>query len=314
MRSALVYDHDVDPSQPNNAHSFAVEMVGSNKRVLEVGCAAGHVTRILASRGCEVTGIEVDPSAARSAEEHAHEVLVADLDVDDYMAKLEDQVFDVVLLGDVLEHLRDPLSAMRSFTKLVEPHGYIVASLPNVAHVDVRLALFQGRFQYGDWGLLDRTHLRFFTRASGEQLLRDAGLLPVEVRRVFVPAFASEIPVDREAIETHVLDEVLRDPEAETYQFVWRAVPDNGVAVTRELSARCQELDDEFQAVRIRMGVAEAAASATAERNAELEWYCETLEEEVRALRDEIEAINNTKLMRHTRRLREVYRDRVLRD
>ncbi len=314
MRSAQIYENTVDPSQPNNAHSFAVDMVGANKRVLEVGCAAGHVTRILASRGCDVTGIEVDPSAARSAAEHASEVLVADLDVDDYMAKLEDQTFDVVLLGDVLEHLRDPLSAMRSFMKLVEPHGYIVASLPNVAHVDVRLALFQGRFQYGEWGLLDRTHLRFFTRASGEQLLRDAGLLPVEVRRVFVPAFASEIPVDREAIETHVLDEVLRDPEAETYQFVWRAIPDNGAAVTRALATRCQELDDEFQAVRIRIGVAEATASATAERNAELEWYCETLEAEVRALRNEIVAINNTKLMRHTRRLREVYRERVLRD
>ena len=131
---------------------------------------------------------------------------------------------------------------------------------------------------------------------------------------MFVPAFASEIPVDREAIEPHILDEVLHDPEAETYQFVWRAVPDNGVAVTRELAARCQELDDEFQAVRIRVGVAEATASATVERNAELEWYCETLEAEVRALRDEVAAINNTKIMRSTRRLREVYRARVLRD
>ena len=171
-------------------------------------------------------------SAARAAEEYASDVLVVDLDVDDYMDKLVDQSFDVVLLGDVLEHLRDPLSAMRSFMRLVEPHGYVVASLPNVAHVDVRLALLQGRFQYGEWGLLDRTHLRFFTRASGEQLLRDAGLLPVEVRRVFVPAFGSEIPVDRSEIEIRLLDEVLRDPEAETYQFVWRAVPDNGSTLT----------------------------------------------------------------------------------
>jgi 2-polyprenyl-3-methyl-5-hydroxy-6-metoxy-1,4-benzoquinol methylase len=313
LRSALVYDNDVDPSQPNNAHSFAVDMVGSNKRVLEVGCAAGHVTRILASRGCDVTGIEVDASAARSAEEHAREVLVADLDVDDYMAKLEDQVFDVVLLGDVLEHLRDPLHAMRSFKKLVEPHGYIVASLPNIAHVDVRLALLQGRFQYGDWGLLDRTHLRFFTRTSGEQLLRDAGLLPVEVRRVFVPAFESEIPVDRSAVETGVLDGVLRDPEAETYQFVWRAIPDNGVAATRELATRCQYLDDELQKARIHIGFADAAAFEVADRCLELEGQRIALESEVQALRDEIVAIENTKLMRHTRRLRAVYRERVLR-
>ena len=204
-RSARVYDQTVNPDAPNNAHSFMLGMIGHAKRVIEFGCGTGHVTKVMHERGCRVTGLEIDPEAAQQAERYAERVLVVDLDLDDFAAKLSGEEFDVALFGDVLEHVRDPLALLRSARPLLRDGGYVVVSVPNIADIDVRLALLNGRFDYGDWGLLDQTHLRFFTRESFERLVREAGFRMVELRRVIVPAFASEVAVSRETVNVEVL-------------------------------------------------------------------------------------------------------------
>jgi 2-polyprenyl-3-methyl-5-hydroxy-6-metoxy-1,4-benzoquinol methylase len=100
----------VDPTAPNNAHAFALEMVGSNKRVLELGPAAGAFTKALADQGCRVVGIEVDADAAAAVEPLAERIIVGDLSDPAVVASADDdERYDVVVGGDVLEHLRDPL-------------------------------------------------------------------------------------------------------------------------------------------------------------------------------------------------------------
>ena len=150
-------------------------------------------------------------------------MIVADLNDEGALDGLEPG-FDVVLAGDVLEHLVAPEPVLRRAARLLRPGGRVVVSLPNVAHVDVRLSLLQGRWNYRPWGLLDRTHLRFFTREGIEALVEQAGLVITEVSRVRVPAFESELAVVRDSVPTAVVDHVLADPEAETYQFVFAAV------------------------------------------------------------------------------------------
>jgi 2-polyprenyl-3-methyl-5-hydroxy-6-metoxy-1,4-benzoquinol methylase len=156
------YEAAVDPAATNSAHAFMAQMVGGNKRVLELGAASGHMTRALCAQGCTVTAVEYDPEAARDLKGHAAEVIVGDLNSATVLDQLRPE-FDVVLAGDVLEHLLDPQAVLDRVTRLLTPGGRVVVSLPHVGHVDVRLALLQGRWDYHPSGLLDATHIRFFT-------------------------------------------------------------------------------------------------------------------------------------------------------
>jgi 2-polyprenyl-3-methyl-5-hydroxy-6-metoxy-1,4-benzoquinol methylase len=256
---------DVDTSRENNAHTYALDMVGFNKRVLELGPAAGHVTRALVRQGCTVTGIEIDPEAAAGIAGVA-DCIVGDLSDPSVIAKAgEERKFDVVLAGDVLEHLADPLSTLSACRDVLLPGGFIVISLPNVAHADVALSLMRGKFAYRDNGLLDRTHLRFFTVASIGDLLTHAGFLAIETRRVVMPVFSTELKLDRGAFEPAVVEEALRHDEAETYQFVVKAVPDDGDYEISRLAARAIEADDELHRERSKRLVVESQLAALEE-------------------------------------------------
>jgi SAM-dependent methyltransferase len=164
--------------------------VPDGARVLDVGCATGYLAAELARRGCRVTGVEADPLAAERARAHCEAVVVGDVEDDacrgELAALAAPAPFDVVLCGDVLEHLRDPWSALAAVAALAAPGGTVVLSVPNVAHWTGRRALARGRFPYAEHGLFDRTHLRFFTRASARDLAERAGLRVVRER--FAPA------------------------------------------------------------------------------------------------------------------------------
>lgn len=219
------YREVVDPAATNSAHAMAIRMVGHDRRVLEVGCSVGHVTEHLVANGNDVVGVEIDPAAADEARRFATEVHVADLD-----RTLLDEIaagpFDVVVFGDVLEHLRDPSAALDAARRLLTDHGHVVVSIPNVAHADMRLMLLEGRWEYQEHGLLDETHLRFFTRAGLRDLLARSGLVATEVDRVVIPMFATNLPVTPELYGESVRRFVSCDPEALTFQFVVTARPD----------------------------------------------------------------------------------------
>ncbi len=259
---AFIYEQVVDPEADNNAHAFTLGMVGFNKAVLEFGCASGHVTKALVDRGCRVVGVEVDPEAARAAEAWAEEVVVGHVEQDDVWDHLSAEKFDAVMFGDVLEHLSDPLTTLRTAVRFISPSGFVVMSVPNIAHGDVRLSLLQGSFEYRETGLLDRTHLHFFTKDSLVDLCRQAGLAVVDIQRVVIPLFQSEIGLIRDDFDQVTIDKVLEDPEAESYQFVVKAVLDNGDQALATLSERIMELSDqvhrhEVEAALVRMELRE---------------------------------------------------------
>lgn len=233
----MEYDATVDLATRNNSHTLTVELVGRDKKVLEIGPSTGYVSRVLVANGCRVTGIELDPEAAAKAEEACERVVVGDVESMDLEGELGDETFDVALFGDVLEHLKDPLRVLERVRPFLRPGGYVVASIPNVAHGSVRLALMQGRFRYEPKGLLDDTHLRFFTRESVEGLFADAGFSITDLERTRLGVFDTEVEVDREAVPEGALERILADPEAETYQFVVRAYPAESAGVAPRLRA-----------------------------------------------------------------------------
>jgi 2-polyprenyl-3-methyl-5-hydroxy-6-metoxy-1,4-benzoquinol methylase len=154
--------------------------------VLELGCSEGHHGRLLLRRGRATSVVGVDlyvPSD--KASEHLSRFIRSD--VVTWLNECS-ETFNTVLALDILEHLEDPWTALSSISTILEPGGTVVASIPNIRFWKViGDLLVKGRFDYQDQGILDRTHLRFFTRRSILQLFKHAGLTEVEVLRLRYP-------------------------------------------------------------------------------------------------------------------------------
>lgn len=166
-----VYDQFI-PS-PWGSHMKCVQLVGSNKKVLDVGCATGLVAQRLKENGCEVTGIESDPNQAELAQRYCGKVFVGDIEELDL--PLTPSSFDVLLMADVLEHLKDPLKTLSKLSQFLAEDGFILVSLPNVAYFYIRLKLLIGQFDYQERGIMDKSHLGFFTLKTAKRLVVDAG-------------------------------------------------------------------------------------------------------------------------------------------
>lgn len=182
--STLKYDFTPDLDNPSNVHHIQFAMIPANSVVLDVGCHTGILGATLTSKkSAKVIGLDTDRAALAVARTRLEDAIELDLEAPGWELQLQHAGlpgFDVVLFGDVLEHTRDPHAILLATKKLLKPDGRIVVSIPNVAHWRVRLGLLRGRFTYTDSGILDRTHLRFFTHASGRQLLQQAGYKIVE--------------------------------------------------------------------------------------------------------------------------------------
>ena len=240
------YHASIDPEVENNSHSAVLRMIGFNKRVLEAGCASGHVSEVLQSRGCRVVGIEIDAEVARAAEPWVERVVIGNFDDGALWGELAGEEFDAVLFGDVLEHLKNPLDALREAVQHLVPTGMVVISVPNITHADVKIAMIKGQFPYADSGLLDRTHIHFFTKESLARLLQEAGLVATEFFRVSVPVFSTELGVGRDDVDAHVLEALLSDRDAETYQFIVKAVRDDGAKSLEDLSGGLLAMADQL--------------------------------------------------------------------
>ena len=173
---------------PFSSHSLILAKVGDGygRRLLDVGSAQGVLAERFTQRGFEVTCIEGDSQLAALAQSRCHKVICVDLEGP--LPQLEGQ-FDVIVYGDILEHLKNPLEVFRGLNEYLAPGGTVVVSVPNIAHLFVRLSLLVGRFEYMERGILDRTHLRFFTLASFRRFLLQAGVAAVEICATPVPLY-----------------------------------------------------------------------------------------------------------------------------
>jgi SAM-dependent methyltransferase len=250
---------------PGSTHNLVLGLVEPGARVLEVGCATGYMSKALRDRlGATVIGVELDAEAARLAEEHCERVLAGDAEELDLEAELGGERFDAILFADVLEHLRDPGVLLRRVRPFVAEGGAVVASIPNVAHAAVRLALLAGSFRYRPQGLLDEGHLRFFTREGVQDLFEGAGYTITHWLRQRLEVDETEIPVPR-SLPEEARAWATGDSEATTYQFVVRAVPAEEAAQLSALRAELDAVQAELDGLRPLAGEAEALRAELAE-------------------------------------------------
>ncbi len=159
---------------------------GQSYHVLDVGCAAGFLHHFLPSPYFHLIGVERDPNLVDQARRHYQEVYQADLN-QELALPLQHQP-DCIVLADVLEHLSDPQSVLEHLLRqYAKPGTLIVVSLPNIAHLYIRLSLLFGRFNYTDRGILDRTHLRFYTLQTARQLCETCGIRVTSLQATPLP-------------------------------------------------------------------------------------------------------------------------------
>jgi 2-polyprenyl-3-methyl-5-hydroxy-6-metoxy-1,4-benzoquinol methylase len=168
----MKYDRRIS-LDPHSEDQILLSILGTGQSVLELGCHTGHFSTAAIANGNVVVGVDIDARAVETARQSGIDATVIDLDLPDVLP--QDGRFDVVLMANVLEHLHDPARLVRDAASAVHKTGRLLVSVPNVAHYTVRLALLRGRFDYTRVGILDETHLRFYTRKTLRRLLEDNG-------------------------------------------------------------------------------------------------------------------------------------------
>lgn len=215
------YDHELDMMSENSA-ALVLKEISTGAKVLELGPATGYMTRYMKEQlNCSVYCIEYDPDSAEQASEYSEKMIVSDLeDFSVWTKQLTDEKFDYILCVDVLEHLRDPHRVLKEVVKYLKEEGSVISSIPNISHNAVIMNLLQGEFKYNQLGLLDNTHVKFFTKKSIIDLMSEAGLEIVEMKATKARPEETEFHKRYEEFPESVQDYLLSNPEGHAYQYI----------------------------------------------------------------------------------------------
>jgi 2-polyprenyl-3-methyl-5-hydroxy-6-metoxy-1,4-benzoquinol methylase len=158
----------------NNSWSQVFELVDPDKTVLDIGCSSGNFGHeLIIRKHCTVDGIDIDEKDVSLARKRLRKAYALNIETDP-LDKLTAK-YDIVLMMDVIEHLVNPVTTLKKVTKLLKPDGKLIFSVPNMAHISVRLDLLLGNLSYRNTGLLDDTHLHFYTEKTLLRVLGAAG-------------------------------------------------------------------------------------------------------------------------------------------
>ena len=201
----------------------------STKALIDVGCGGAGLVRELKKRnpGIDCIGLDIDPTYLELAERFCDRCMAVDIDVADesFWRSVRDR--DCWVFGDALEHFKDPWAVLKQVRSILPEHGCVVACLPNAQHWSLQAKLSVGELRYQDSGLLDRTHLRWFTRKTMIDLFRTTGFRVEEGKpRIFnEPNRVKVMPHIREMAKALGANEDEAERDATALQYVVRAVP-----------------------------------------------------------------------------------------
>lgn len=218
------YEYDVD-LHDDSAAAYVIEMAGTHKRVLEVGAGSGSITKhlILTSK-CDVVALEINPASVAKLRKLTSAVYSLDLNDADWPKQLSSEdKFDVVIAADVLEHLYDPWTVLKGMTSLLREDGSIILSLPHAGHSSVLNCLFDEDVAYGEWGLLDKTHIRFFGIHNIQALYESAGFAISDARFVMCSPKRTEFADRWRRLRPDVKWALSRNKFGNVYQVVTKA-------------------------------------------------------------------------------------------
>lgn len=215
----------LENDNPNSSWYKTRNLIPDESLVLDVGCSSGNFgEELIKTKNCTVDGIEVDASDAALAQKKLRKVSVLNIETDSGQIN---STYDVIFFGDVIEHLVHPVETLHSIQKLLKPKGSIVFSIPNMSHMLVRLAVMRGKFGYGETGLLDNTHLHYYTIAEVKRIFADAGydIEQLDFVRRDVPLDVINEQLASIGLEANKkFEKIAQDIDAAAYQIIGRAV------------------------------------------------------------------------------------------
>ena len=174
----MIYDFKIDDVEENSPFWYICENIGRNQRVLDVGCATGYLGELLKNNfEVDIVGIDYQDYHLNKAQKRNVYSDLINLDLNSFENELNkyNNYFDRIILADVLEHLTDPMEVLVKLSKLLKSAGKFLIDIPNIAHASIKYNLLSDNFDYTPMGLLDNTHIRFFTLNSIIKELSNTG-------------------------------------------------------------------------------------------------------------------------------------------
>ncbi len=177
------YSHQkVDVSNENVSLTKIVNMIDDGAEILDIGCSSGYLAEyLIQQKNCQVSGIELSKEDAEIAKKVCKKVVIANVEDSIWEKEFEKNSFDYIIVADLLEHLKNPLELLKRLKSYIKPKGFIIVSIPNIAHVSIRLELLRGDFESEERGILDDTHLQYFTLKKFSNLIKKADLFVNEL-------------------------------------------------------------------------------------------------------------------------------------
>jgi SAM-dependent methyltransferase len=175
LKYGKIIQFDPKVFDPLNIDRQSIESIPDHSRVLEIGCATGFAGEyLIKQKDCYVVGVDVGKDEAAIAKKRLNKVIVGDIE-DSSIQKSINEKFDIVYASALVEHLKDPWAALTAWRKFLKKDGQLVITTSNIAHWSMRIKLMKGNFNYEPFGILDNTHLRFFTYNSFKKAAESSG-------------------------------------------------------------------------------------------------------------------------------------------
>lgn len=225
-----VYTREISAAAKTSLNLLAAH-IAPHSTVLDLGCGTGALGRWLVSHAsCTIDGVTLSETEAKLARASYRKVIVGNLEGLSLAQHFATSAYDFIVCADVLEHLADPASVLNACRPLLSPNGRLLVSVPNAAYCGLIAELMHGNFEYRDEGLLDRTHLRFFTRKTLAEFLAANNWCIDSLETVHRELPDSEFTTPFDSLPPAVSRYLLAAPDALTYQFILSSHPTESIA------------------------------------------------------------------------------------
>lgn len=219
------YDFKLD-LDTNNPVKMIVDKISPNSKILEFGPAHGRLTRYLKEHlKCTIDIIELDQESGEEAGKYANIALIGvengNIDNLKWYDILKNEKYDFIIFADVLEHLRDPKTVLQKCKLLLKDEGSMLLSVPNLAHNSVMIGLYNDMFDYNKIGLLDNTHIHFFSYYSLRRMIIECELIPIMQKAAYARVGEIEIPYTYKDVPSNFAKELMKRPYGNLYSFVF---------------------------------------------------------------------------------------------
>lgn len=194
IEEKIKYDRekfDTENEDKNTTLYITSEMIENNSHILEVGCSTGYFSmHLMEDKNCKLFALDICEQSVRIAKEKGINAILADVENSEFETAIRNYVkengkFDYIIANDVIEHLKSPEGFLQKIKEFLKEDGNVIISVPNIAYILIRLQLLFGNFNYTQTGILDNTHLKFFTIKSLKNLIKDTGYEITELKNVY---------------------------------------------------------------------------------------------------------------------------------